>query len=74
LFPYITKTNSAASELYRILAPRVDLLRGLLGADLIGFHTWDYVRHFLSTVTRILGIECTHRGTSPLKEKLLLSD
>ena len=28
--------------------------RGMLGADLIGFHTYDYERHFLSSVKRIL--------------------
>jgi trehalose 6-phosphate synthase/phosphatase len=33
------------------------VLLGLLGADLIGFHTYDYERHFLSSVRRILGLE-----------------
>ncbi len=33
------------------------MLRGLLGADLIGFHTYDYERHFLSSVRRLLGHE-----------------
>ena len=32
-------------------------LRGLLGADLIGFHTYDYERHFLSSARRLLGLE-----------------
>ena len=31
-----------------------ELLEGILGSDLIGFHTYDYVRHFLSSVKRIL--------------------
>ncbi len=44
-----------SSELFRILKPRREMLQGLLGADIIGFHTYDYVRHFLTTVTRILG-------------------
>jgi trehalose 6-phosphate synthase/phosphatase len=46
-------------ELYRLLPWRSELLSGLLGADLIGFHTYDYVRHFLSSVRRILGYEHT---------------
>jgi len=41
-------------ELFRLLSTKVELLEGLLGADLIGFHTYDYVRHFLSSVSRIL--------------------
>jgi trehalose 6-phosphate synthase/phosphatase len=44
-----------SSELFRILPTRQALLEGLLGADFIGFHTDDYVRHFLTSVTRILG-------------------
>lgn len=44
-------------EIYRLLIWREEILRGLLGANLIGFHTYDYVRHFLSTVRRILGKE-----------------
>jgi trehalose 6-phosphate synthase/phosphatase len=46
-------------ELFRLL-PRswgADLLNGLLGADLIGFHTHDYTQYFLRSVTRILGDE-----------------
>ncbi|RYL93276.1 bifunctional alpha,alpha-trehalose-phosphate synthase (UDP-forming)/trehalose-phosphatase [Sporolactobacillus sp. THM19-2] len=43
-------------ELFRTLIWREEILRGLLGADLIGFHTYDYVRHFFSTCTRLLGL------------------
>ena len=46
-----------SSEIYRILPWRKEILEGLLGADLIGFHTYDYVRHFLSAVRQILGFE-----------------
>ncbi len=42
-------------EVFRQLIWREDVLHGLLGADLIGFHTYGYVRHFLSSVQRILG-------------------
>ncbi|MFD2701327.1 bifunctional alpha,alpha-trehalose-phosphate synthase (UDP-forming)/trehalose-phosphatase [Paenibacillus shunpengii] len=44
-------------EIFRLLIWRKEILQGLLGANLIGFHTYDYVRHFLSTVRRILGVE-----------------
>ncbi len=46
-------------ELFRLLPWREEILDGLLGADLIGFHTYDYVRHFLSSVCRIVGLEHT---------------
>jgi trehalose 6-phosphate synthase/phosphatase len=44
-------------ELFRTLTNREELLRGLLGSDLIGFHTFNYMRHFVSTLYRITGIE-----------------
>lgn len=46
-------------ELFRLLPWREEILNGLLGADLIGFHTYDYVRHFLSSVSRVMGLEHT---------------
>ena len=45
-----------SSELFRALPFRAELLRGLLGADLVGFHTAAYRRHFTSSVLRMLGI------------------
>lgn len=44
-------------EILRLLPEREALLDGLLGADLVGFHTYDYVRHFLSSVLRLRGYE-----------------
>ena len=44
-------------ELFRLLPWREEILSGLLGADLIGFHTYDYVRHFISSISRIMGLE-----------------
>ncbi|MCI1779962.1 MAG: bifunctional alpha,alpha-trehalose-phosphate synthase (UDP-forming)/trehalose-phosphatase, partial [Bacteroidales bacterium] len=41
-------------ELFRVLPERAELLNGLLGADLVGFHTSDYMRHFISAVRRVL--------------------
>ena len=45
-----------SSEIFKLLIWKHSLLKGMLGADLIGFHTYDYVRHFLSSVRRILNI------------------
>lgn len=44
-------------EIFRLLKWRYELLEGLMGADLIGFHTHDYVRHFLNSTRRIIGTE-----------------
>ena len=44
-------------EIFRTLPWREEVLLGLLGSDLIGFHTYDYERHFLSSIRRILGLE-----------------
>lgn len=44
-------------EVFRLLPWRKNILEGLLGADLIGFHTYDYVRHFLDSVRNRLGYE-----------------
>ena len=41
-------------EIFRTFPCRETLLEGMLGDDLIGFHTYDYERHFLSSVRRIL--------------------
>jgi trehalose 6-phosphate synthase/phosphatase len=49
-------------EIFRLLPERKEILEGLLGADLVGFHTYDYARHFTSSVLRILGHE-SHHGT-----------
>ena len=43
-------------EIFRLIIWREDILKGLLGADMIGFHTYDYVRHFLKSVKRIIGL------------------
>jgi len=44
-------------ELFRVLRERADLLKGLLGCDLIGFHTHDYMRHFISACERGLELD-----------------
>lgn len=44
-------------ELFRVLPERAKILKGLMGADLIGFHTHDYMRHFISAAYRVLGLD-----------------
>lgn len=44
-------------EIFRTLPWRKQVLEGMLGADLVGFHIYDYMRHFLSSVKRILGLD-----------------
>ena len=51
-------------EIFRIFPWRVQLIEGILGADLIGFHTYDYQRHFLSSVKRILKYEVSFNKVS----------
>ena len=45
-----------SEELFRTLPARKQLLEGMLGADLVGFHTPTYLRHFATALTDILGL------------------
>jgi trehalose 6-phosphate synthase complex regulatory subunit len=51
-----------SSEVFRCLATRKELLEGVLGANLIGFQTDEYCRHFLQTCSRLLGFEAMSNG------------
>ncbi len=44
-------------EIFRIFPWRRELVEGILGADLVGFHTFDYERHFMSCLRRLLGYD-----------------
>ncbi|XP_016672101.2 alpha,alpha-trehalose-phosphate synthase [UDP-forming] 1 isoform X1 [Gossypium hirsutum] len=55
-------TPFPSSEIHRMLPSRSELLKSVLSADLVGFHTYDYARHFVSACTRILGLEGTPEG------------
>ena len=46
-----------SSDVFRILPSRVDILTGLLGADLIGFHTESYRHNFIHAAAEVLGID-----------------
>ncbi|XP_076958582.1 alpha,alpha-trehalose-phosphate synthase [UDP-forming] 1-like [Bidens hawaiensis] len=55
-------TPFPSSEIHRTLPSRSEILRAVLAADLVGFHTYDYARHFVSACTRIMGLEGTPEG------------
>jgi trehalose 6-phosphate synthase/phosphatase len=62
-------------EVFRLLprAWRVELIEGLLGASLLGFHTYDYTRDFLTSVLRTAGFE--HQlGSLTLRERVVKVD
>jgi trehalose 6-phosphate synthase/phosphatase len=46
-------------EVFRLMPTKwqEELLKGMLGADLIGFHTIDYAAHFLETIQMVMGLE-----------------
>ncbi len=51
-------------EIFRTFPWRKEMLKGMLGADLLGFHTYDYERHFLSSVKRILRLDVNFNNIS----------
>lgn len=59
---FFLHTPFPSSEIYRILPVRNELLLGVLHCDLIGFHTYDYTRHFLSSCARLLLVYPTRSG------------
>jgi trehalose 6-phosphate synthase/phosphatase len=46
-------------EIFRLLPTewKKQLIQGVMGADLIGFHTHDYVQHFIQSAKMILQVE-----------------
>jgi len=62
-------------EIYRLLPNewKKSVLQGLMGADLIGFHTHDYVQHFIQSVKMILGAD-TYFHTLQYQNRLIKVD
>lgn len=60
-------------ESFRLLPWRRELLKGMLGSDFIGFHTYDDMRHFLSSVNRLAGIGNTN-GQMNVGNRLVQAD
>ncbi len=46
-----------SSEFFRMLPMASELLDALCHADLVGVHTFDYARHFVSSCRRVIGAE-----------------
>lgn len=46
-----------ASETFRTLPVREEILRGMLGSTFLGFHAYEYISHFRTSVLRILGVD-----------------
>ena len=46
-----------SSEIFRELPVREEILQGLLGADLVGFHDYAYLQHFCKSLSGIMGID-----------------
>ncbi|ORX82316.1 hypothetical protein K493DRAFT_241037 [Basidiobolus meristosporus CBS 931.73] len=51
-----------SSEIFRCLHVRRQILEGVLGADLVGFQTYSFARHFLENCSRILSYESSPKG------------
>ena len=62
-------------EIFRMMPRpwREEIIEGLLGASLIGFHTYDYARDFLTSVLRTSGYE--HQlGSLTLRDRVVEVD
>ncbi|MCF8222560.1 MAG: bifunctional alpha,alpha-trehalose-phosphate synthase (UDP-forming)/trehalose-phosphatase [Bacteroidales bacterium] len=60
-------------EIFRLLPWRTEILEGMLGSDLIGFHTFGYARHFLSSVRRLMGYDTVFNRIA-IEERTLMVD
>jgi trehalose 6-phosphate synthase/phosphatase len=74
---FFLHTPFPSYEIFRYLPQRDELVAGLLGADLVGFHTYGYMRHYRSCALRLLGLDAefasirhhgrtTHLGVYPI--------
>jgi trehalose 6-phosphate synthase/phosphatase len=55
-----------SSEIFRTLSYRTEILRSMLCADHIGFHQFEYARHFLTCCRRMLGVTYTTNQTGSI--------
>ncbi|MVN22755.1 bifunctional alpha,alpha-trehalose-phosphate synthase (UDP-forming)/trehalose-phosphatase [Mucilaginibacter arboris] len=60
-------------ELFHLIPWRNELLEGLLGADLIGFHTFDDVQHFTHACARLLHVNLSSNVIS-LPDRLIVAE
>jgi trehalose 6-phosphate synthase/phosphatase len=54
---FFLHTPFPSYEVFRCHPRRDELVAGMLAADQVGFHTFNYMRHFRSSVLRLLGLE-----------------
>jgi trehalose 6-phosphate synthase/phosphatase len=54
---FFLHTPFPSYEVFRCHPNREALAAGLLGADLVGFHTFNYLRHYRSAAQRLLGAD-----------------
>jgi trehalose 6-phosphate synthase/phosphatase len=62
-------------EIFRLLPKqwKTSIVQGMLGADLVGFHTYDYAQYFINAAKMILGID-NHYNTLTFDERLVRAD
>ena len=62
-------------EIFRLLHKpwKEKIVGGMLGADLIGFHTHEYVQHFLKTVQMVHGYDSQFRNIL-MKERIIKAE
>jgi len=62
-------------EVFRLLHRpwKEKIIKGLLGADLVGFHTHEYVQHFLKTVRMVAGYDHQYRLIA-LEDRVVKTD
>ncbi len=70
---FFLHTPFPSYELFRQIPERNELIRGLLGADLVGFHIYDYARHFISSAERLIGAHA-NSGTIEYDGRLVKVD
>lgn len=59
---FFLHTPFPSSEVFRCLPKRSEILSGVLGANLVGFQSYNYGRHFISSCTRVIGCESSPSG------------
>jgi trehalose 6-phosphate synthase/phosphatase len=63
---YFFHTPFPSSEIWRTISRREELLLGILGADQIGFHLYEYARHFLTNCQRLMGCGFDTQGSGKM--------
>jgi len=59
---FFLHTPFPSSEIFRVLPSRREILLGLASCDLIGFHSYEYLRHFVSSFCQVLPAKATPEG------------